>query len=130
MSNFCWFAGGGWSDIQDERRILVLVNPKSGPGRARDIFQQKVAPLLADADIGYDLHISKHANYVREYVRNRDLSQWRAVVAVGGDGIIFEVINGLFERADWQRIVENLPIGVVPCGSGNGLAKSIAALYE
>ncbi|GJQ87428.1 hypothetical protein Trydic_g14570, partial [Trypoxylus dichotomus] len=45
---------------------------------------------------------------------------------VGGDGIVYEVINGMFERPDWHRTVENLPIAVVPGGSGNGLARSIA----
>lgn len=45
---------------------------------------------------------------------------------VGGDGIVFEVINGLFERHDWQDVIKSIPIGVVPGGSGNGLARSIA----
>ncbi|KAL3284427.1 hypothetical protein HHI36_018586 [Cryptolaemus montrouzieri] len=45
---------------------------------------------------------------------------------VGGDGIVFEVINGLFERWDWSETVKNIPVGVIPGGSGNGLARSIA----
>lgn len=45
---------------------------------------------------------------------------------VGGDGIVFEVINGIFERWDWSEIIKLIPIGVIPGGSGNGLARSIA----
>lgn len=45
---------------------------------------------------------------------------------VGGDGIVFEVVNGLFQRPDWEKALNELPLGVIPCGSGNGLAKSIA----
>lgn len=45
---------------------------------------------------------------------------------MGGDGIMFEVVNGLFERWDWLEAIKQLPIGVVPGGSGNGLARSIA----
>lgn len=32
----------------------------------------------------------------------------------------------MFERWDWSEIIRTLPIGVVPGGSGNGLARSIA----
>lgn len=39
---------------------------------------------------------------------------------------MFEVINGLFERSDWSEVIRTIPIGVVPGGSGNGLARSIA----
>jgi sphingosine kinase len=39
---------------------------------------------------------------------------------------MFDVIIGLFEREDWQKAVKKLPIGVIPCGSGNGLAKAIS----
>lgn len=45
---------------------------------------------------------------------------------VGGDGIVFEVINGMFERWDWSECSQKIPIGVIPAGSGNGLARSIA----
>lgn len=48
------------------------------------------------------------------------------VLQVGGDGIVFEVINGMFERWDWQECTQQIPIGVIPGGSGNGLARSIA----
>lgn len=47
-------------------------------------------------------------------------------IQVGGDGIVFEVINGIFERWDWSEVAPKLPIGVIPGGSGNGLARSIA----
>ncbi|XP_066992141.2 sphingosine kinase 1 [Anabrus simplex] len=117
--------------VGDERRLLVLLNPKSGPGKARQMFQQRVVPLLAEAEIAFDLFVTKHANYARDFVRTKDIFQWRGIVVVGGDGIVFEVLNGMFERTDWQRVMQELAVGVIPCGSGNGLAKSISyALQE
>lgn len=113
-------------DPGDDRRILVLLNPKSGPGKARDIFQQRVVPVLAEAEIPFDLYVTKQAGYARDFVRSKDIYQWRGMVVVGGDGILFEVINGLFERTDWQTAIKELPVGIIPCGSGNGLAKTIA----
>ena len=46
-----------------------------------------------------------------------DFSQYSAIVAVGGDGTLHEVINGMLQRADGQR----LPISFIPNGSGNDL---------
>ncbi|XP_063925407.1 sphingosine kinase 2 [Zophobas morio] len=112
--------------FKESRRLLVLCNPKSGPGKGRVIFQQKVVPILQEAEIPYDLHITKHANFAREFIRTCNIYQWSGIVLVGGDGIVFEAINGLFERWDWSDVAKNIPVGVVPGGSGNGLARSIA----
>lgn len=49
---------------------------------------------------------------------------------IGGDGIAFEVINGIFERPDWSEAIARMPLGIIPCGSGNGLAKSICHCYN
>lgn len=113
----------------DMRKILVLLNPKSGSGKARETFQKCVASVFNEAEVPYDLQITKYANYAREYVRNRDIYGWRSIVVVGGDGIFFEVLNGLFEREDWERAITTVPIGIVPCGSGNGLARTIAYVF-
>jgi len=43
----------------------VIVNPKSGVGKAREIFQRKVVPILNMADIDYDLHITCMKNDAR-----------------------------------------------------------------
>ncbi|XP_053687379.1 sphingosine kinase 1-like [Sabethes cyaneus] len=115
---------------KDTRKTLVILNPKSGSGKAREMFQQRVAPVFAEAEISYDLHITKKSDWAREFVRSRDIYLWRGIVVVGGDGIFYEALNGLFEREDWQTAIDETPIGIIPCGSGNGLAKTIAHLYD
>ncbi|KAK1135772.1 hypothetical protein K0M31_000346 [Melipona bicolor] len=110
----------------EQRKILVLLNPKSGPGRGRETFQKRIHPILSEAERPYEVHITKCPNYAREFVRTRDIYQWSGLLMVGGDGIVFEVVNGLFQRPDWEKALKELPLGVIPCGSGNGLAKSIA----
>nr|XP_023018874.1 sphingosine kinase 2-like [Leptinotarsa decemlineata]XP_023018876.1 sphingosine kinase 2-like [Leptinotarsa decemlineata] len=115
---------------KENKRLLVLCNPKSGKGKGKQIFQQKVAPVLQEAEIPFDLYLTKHANFAREFVRTSNLFQWSGILSVGGDGILFEVINGIFERWDWSEIIKSIPVGVVPGGSGNGLARSIAHYYS
>ncbi|XP_011630564.1 sphingosine kinase 2 [Pogonomyrmex barbatus] len=110
----------------ENRKLLVLLNPKSGPGRGRETFQKRIHPILSEAEKSYEIQITKCPNYAREFVRTKDIYQWSGLLMVGGDGIVFEVVNGLFQRPDWEKALRELPLGVIPCGSGNGLAKSIA----
>lgn len=67
---------------KEDRRLLILLNPKSGAGKARAIFQEKVVPILQEAEIPYDLHTTKHANYAREFIRTCHLFQWQGIVVV------------------------------------------------
>lgn len=114
----------------NDKKLLLLLNPKSGPGKGREMFQSKVASILQEGEIPYDLHVTKYAQYAREFVRTRNIYNWRAVVAIGGDGVLFEILNGMFERLDWQQAFQEIPLAILPCGSGNGLARSICHHYK
>lgn len=46
---------------------------------------------------------------------NFDIENYSAIAAVGGDGTIHEIINGLLKRPDGKRV----PIALLPNGSGN-----------
>lgn len=76
--------------------------------------------------------MTTHANFARDLVKSRkDLAQkYGGILVASGDGLFFEVVNGIMERPDWRLISSMLPLGIIPCGSGNGLAKTIAHLYN
>lgn len=114
----------------ERRKMLVIVNPKSGPGKAHEIFKQQVANILTEAEIDYDLQITGTPNSGRKFVKNCDIYTYRSIICLGGDGIVFEVINGIFDRGDWQKSLAAVKIGIIPCGSGNGLAKTISYAYK
>ncbi|KAH8294494.1 hypothetical protein KR044_005276, partial [Drosophila immigrans] len=111
-----------------DKKLLILLNPKSGSGKGRELFQKQVAPLLREAETQYDLQITTHSQYALEFVRSRKdlLERYAGIVVASGDGLFYEVLNGLMERMDWRRACRELTLGIIPCGSGNGLAKSIA----
>lgn len=44
---------------------------------------------------------------------------------ISGDGLMHEIINGLFVRRDFEEIRDKITIGGIPGGSGNGLMKSV-----
>ena len=50
-----------------------------------------------------------------EFVKKFDIDNYCALVTVGGDGTIYEVINGLMTRPDKKKI----PLAFLPNGTGN-----------
>ncbi|KFV14357.1 Sphingosine kinase 1, partial [Tauraco erythrolophus] len=105
-------------------RARVLLTPPSGTGRAVEDFQAVVQPMLADADIATTVFITERPQHAHEKVRDEDLSQWDTLVVMAGDGLLYEVVNGLMERPDWEDTMKK-PLCILPGGSGNALAASI-----
>ncbi|XP_053494836.1 sphingosine kinase 1 [Ictalurus furcatus] len=116
--------GVEFSRVCVSRRVMVLVNPQSGRGQAMSLYTGPVLSMLTEANIPHTLITTEHQNHAREVVRNADLSQWSAIVILSGDGLLFEVINGLMEREDWDTAIRT-PLGILPGGSGNALAASV-----
>uniref|UniRef100_A0A672Y4T3 sphingosine kinase n=1 Tax=Sphaeramia orbicularis TaxID=375764 RepID=A0A672Y4T3_9TELE len=113
-----------YAEVRRPCRVMILVNPHSGRGQALQLFTGHVQGMLTEAAIPYTLVITEHQNHARELVRKADLSQWDALVIMSGDGLLFEVINGLMDREDWQEAIQT-PLGILPGGSGNALAASV-----
>ncbi|TSX99861.1 Sphingosine kinase 1 [Bagarius yarrelli] len=113
-----------FSRVCVSRSVMVLVNPQSGRGQAMSLYTGPVLSMLTEANISHTLITTEHRNHARELVRNADLSQWSAIVILSGDGLLFEVINGLMEREDWDEAIR-IPLGILPGGSGNALAASV-----
>ena len=101
-----------------DHRLLVIANPISGRGHAKRLLPH-FDELAKAADVAIDIELTKHAGHGRELAAHAASAGYNAVVAVGGDGTVNEVINGLGPRG--------LPLMVIPQGTGNVLAKEIKA---
>jgi diacylglycerol kinase family enzyme len=44
---------------------------------------------------------------------------------VSGDGLIHEVVNGIFRRKDWLQFMATTTIGFIPGGTANAIAKCV-----
>ncbi|XP_055079834.1 sphingosine kinase 1 [Periophthalmus magnuspinnatus] len=117
-------AGAVYAEVRRPCRVMILVNPNSGRGQALQLFSGHVQTMLTEASVPYKLVITEAKNHARELVRKVDLTQWDALVILSGDGLLFEVINGLMDREDWQQAIQT-PLGILPGGSGNALAASV-----
>ncbi|XP_013783000.1 sphingosine kinase 1-like [Limulus polyphemus] len=83
----------GIQELPPQRNLLVFVNPRSGPGRALQIFRERVVPVLAESDIKYKLVVTDRSNCARDFVKTQNLATWNGVVVVSGDGLLYEVYN-------------------------------------
>lgn len=58
---------------------------------------------------------------------NQEISigEYDGIVTVSGDGLIHEVVNGIYRRRDCLQLMETLTLGFIPGGTANGLVKSV-----
>jgi len=103
-------------------RLLLVFNPQAAFGRARRLLGQIQSALASFAAI--DTVQTAGPGDAMRRVAERNLAKFDGVVAAGGDGTLFEVLNGLY-RHDPQRRV---PLGLLPVGTGNAFARDLGLL--
>jgi len=99
-------------------KLMVVCNPRAAHGRAGRQFDA-LRSLLSDRHTGSTLVETKASGHGRRLVAEADLSQFDGVVAAGGDGTVFEVLNGLYAHSPVRR----RPLGIIPLGTGNAFAR-------
>eukprot|EP00891_Asterochloris_glomerata_P009476 jgi/Astpho2/9476/Aster-01729 len=75
------------------RRVLVIINPKSGRGQSQQCFRKEAALMLRAAGMDAEVLETQHAGHATELARKLDLSQRSALMMVGGDGTVHEVLQ-------------------------------------
>lgn len=99
--------------FRQPRKIAFIVNPKAGKGLQRDL-RQNVDRLLDHRRFEYDIWEIEHPGHGAELAQRALAEGYQIVVAVGGDGTVNEVGS--------QLIGTEVALGILPAGSGNGLA--------
>jgi YegS/Rv2252/BmrU family lipid kinase len=101
-------------------RIVAIINPISGAGADRSVAGRRVAMLDAAATrrgCRAEIHLTERAGHARELAAASVASGTDLVVVWGGDGTINEAGGALMGS--------NTTLGVIPAGSGNGLAAAL-----
>lgn len=99
-----------------QRKYMVIINPKSGTGHHWGL-ERKIRTCLESLDAEHDIRYSEYAGHCHELAREAVRRHYYAVLAVGGDGTVNE-IAGALRGSD-------VILGIVPRGSGNGLARHL-----
>jgi len=102
----------------------VLINPFGGGGVAPSRWK-KLHALVKPAGLTLEVIDTTHASHARELMATLPIDDYHAICTVSGDGLVYEVINGLLSRDDGREAVQKLPLSPAPGGTGNGLFASI-----
>ncbi|MBK8096261.1 MAG: diacylglycerol kinase family lipid kinase [Planctomycetes bacterium] len=95
--------------------VLLIANPIAGGGRGRRAAEALVAALRSRG-----VPLVREETTHRGHARELAAAARSTVVAIGGDGTVHEVVDGLPIRAGRLG-----PLAVLPCGSGDDWAKSL-----
>nr|AQQ74726.1 hypothetical protein [uncultured bacterium] len=96
-----------------QQRIIYIINPIAGTRTKKDL-QQYVSKTTKDKGIPFHIFPSVASgdySFLQPIIREEQITD---VVIAGGDGTVSQVVNSLMK--------EDVNFGIIPCGSGNGLA--------
>ena len=90
-----------------------IINPSAGKHKNLKLLEKDIKKIFPQAEIIY----TKYAGHAKELALEAAQKNYETVIAVGGDGTINEVTQGL--------VNSQTALGIIPCGSGNGFARMI-----
>ncbi|MDD3921554.1 MAG: acylglycerol kinase family protein, partial [Eubacteriales bacterium] len=98
-------------------KLHFIVNPAAGSGASLRAFE-KAEALLREKGVEYTFEQTEYPGHATELGRAAaEKNDGRIVVAVGGDGTVKELAEGLVHTG--------VPMGVLPCGTGNDLIRAL-----
>jgi YegS/Rv2252/BmrU family lipid kinase len=111
--------------------VVIIINPISGPAR-RGRGPERVEMARRAMDrlglVGH-VHLTEHAGHAHELAHEAAQLGAELVVAWGGDGTINEVARALVQL-DAEGGATAPALGIVPGGSGNGLARELRIPFK
>lgn len=100
-----------------KKKLIFIVNPISGIGKQHKI-ESVVESTLDHEKFDYEIRYTEHIHHGTKIAREvAEQHGCDAIIAVGGDGSVNDIVNGLHGY--------DLTMGIIPCGSGNGLARDL-----
>ncbi len=100
-------------------KAKVIVNPYAGRWKAQRAIPA-VKEACTQAGLDYELIVTDAPGHGIEVARQATLDGYSPIIAVGGDGSISEVVNGMLQATSGERPA--VPLGIIPQGSADDLA--------
>ncbi len=97
-----------------KQKIRFIINPISGVGKKGDLPEQ-IEKYLDHSKFNYDIVFTEYRKHAKKLAYEASMNGVDIVCAVGGDGSVHEVGTSL--------IGTQTKLAILPCGSGNGLAR-------
>lgn len=105
----------------EQKRLLLIVNPISGT-RDKDKLVPQLEAKLSEKNFKVETRFTKARGDAYDFTKQAVSDGCDVVVACGGDGTVNEVASALCGT--------NIPMAIIPSGSGNGLARHIGLTID
>lgn len=102
-------------------KILLIANPAAQNGRGGEAARYAIEKLSSSLATSSNIELVFTARPKEASVLAENASAYDSVIALGGDGVIHEVVNGLMRLPEPSRPA----LGVIPAGSGNDYARTL-----
>lgn len=94
----------------------VIISKKSGGGKAFDEWP-KIKKLLVSKGFRFSEVFTDHRFHAVELAKEAIIDGYRKILAIGGDGAIHEILNGVMDQTEVPS--SEITLGIIPVGSGN-----------
>jgi diacylglycerol kinase (ATP) len=101
--------------------LVIIANPNAGRGKVGAALDG-IDRVLKDAALDHRIVETTHPGHATQAARDALRGGERYLVAVGGDGTVHEVVNGMLE--DGEPVAADAVLGVVAAGSGCDFVRS------
>jgi diacylglycerol kinase (ATP) len=103
------------------RKVKIILNPMADMGNAWRVARDLRS--ITEQHGGVDWSGTVYPGHAIQLARQAGEQAYDMVIAMGGDGTVHEVVNGLMQIPEDKRPI----LGIVPVGSGNDFAHGINA---
>ena len=111
--------------IDKKSTLFFIVNPRAGSGKTMCEWLP-AEKELERAGVRYVTAMTDHKRHATSLAMEACQQGYRKIIAVGGDGSLHEVFNGICRWCDNSNCdISDFYIGVIPIGSGNDWIKSL-----
>lgn len=104
-------------------KYYLVVNPHGGGKKGLAVLE-KVKPVFEEAGAEIDIKETRYAGHCRIMANTFEYDGYDGFCAIGGDGTMHEVVNGMLTRNDGRK----LPIGLITGGTGNSFMHDLDCL--
>ena len=104
-------------------KIHFVLNPNAGNGAPSKIFHQIEEELVRN-NVEYTVFKSQGEKDIFNHLMSDEIPECDVICAMGGDGTIHETANGLMQSGK----ASDLPLSVIPSGTGNAFAQTLGEL--
>lgn len=105
----------------------IIHNPRSCSGKSAKLWPD-IARQLDAAGIAYTLHTTSYAGHAITLTQDAIRAGARHLVAVGGDGTVNEVLNGIFGQSEVPTT--EIVMTQIPIGTGNDWRRTVGIPKE